>query len=55
MTKGLVGPAGFEPATSWSQTRRPARLGYGPLFVSLWSARRESDPQPTVIYRLQGL
>lgn len=26
----IVGMAGFEPAISWSQTRRPSKLGYIP-------------------------
>ena len=28
----LVGKTGFEPATSWSQTRRSTKLSYFPLF-----------------------
>ena len=53
---GLVGAAGFEPATFWSQTRRATRLRYAPgrragtrYTVRFWpaSARRRpaGDPQ----------
>ena len=30
----LVGATGFEPATSWSQTRRATRLRYAPARMS---------------------
>src|SRR5262249_51440332 len=30
LQQGLVGAAGFEPATFWSQTRRATRLRYAP-------------------------
>src|SRR3569833_190601 len=32
--EGLVGAAGFEPATFWSQTRRATRLRYAPMRTS---------------------
>src|SRR5271166_2325302 len=31
----MVGSAGFEPATSWSRTRRSARLNYDPRYRAL--------------------
>ncbi len=31
----IVGAAGFEPATSWSQTRRDDRTTLRPEFISL--------------------
>ena len=31
---GLVGKTGFEPATSWSQTRRSTKLSYFPFSLS---------------------
>ncbi len=31
--KKLVGKTGFEPATSWSQTRRSTKLSYFPMYV----------------------
>jgi hypothetical protein len=31
----MVGETGFEPATSWSQTRRATRLRYSPRLVPL--------------------
>src|SRR5438132_1236492 len=37
----MVGVTGFEPATSWSQTRRSTKLSYTPLAEALsrhWSA-----------------
>jgi hypothetical protein len=31
-TRRVVGVTGFEPATSWSQTRRSTKLSYTPKF-----------------------
>lgn len=31
----MVGKTGFEPATSWSQTKRSAKLSYFPTIVYL--------------------
>ena len=31
----VVGPAGFEPATSCSQSKRATKLRYGPVIMSL--------------------
>src|SRR5262245_60565225 len=49
--QGVVGAAGFEPATFWSQTRRATRLRYAPLrrgppryTVRIWPARRGPAP-----------
>src|SRR5262245_44261124 len=49
--EGVVGAAGFEPATFWSQTRRATRLRYAPLrrgppryTVRIWPARRVPAP-----------
>ncbi len=38
----LVGPRGFEPPTTWSQTRCATRLRYGPTMPerSVWRDRR---------------
>lgn len=30
----MVGVAGFEPATSWSQTTRPTKLSHTPMLVA---------------------
>jgi hypothetical protein len=30
----MVGKTGFEPATSWSQTKRSTKLSYFPTFLS---------------------
>lgn len=30
----MVGPAGFEPATSCSQSKRATKLRYGPVIMS---------------------
>src|SRR5215813_5585241 len=44
----LVGAAGFEPATFWSQTRRDTRLRYAPpdtgvrIHASVWSGKQTS-------------
>ena len=37
----MVGAAGFEPATLWSQTRCATRLRYAPI----WWAMRDSNPR----------
>ncbi len=33
----VVGVTGFEPATSWSQTRRSTKLSYTPIVARLLS------------------
>ncbi len=45
----MVGPAGFEPACSWSRTRRLTRLGQGPTKVGGegWPANR--SPQALAV------
>ncbi len=30
-----IGAAGFEPATSWSQTKRSTRLSHAPFIISI--------------------
>ena len=35
---GMVGVTGFEPATSWSQTRRSTKLSYTPNFPDAYHA-----------------
>ena len=35
----MVGAIGFEPTTSWSQTRRSTRLSYTPPIEPRWDAR----------------
>ena len=35
----LVGAAGFEPATSCSQSRRATKLRYAPLFIFNFSSK----------------
>ena len=43
----IVGAAGFEPATSWSQTRRDDRTTLRPEFISLcYKMRRDWDSNP---------
>ena len=37
----MVGKTGFEPATSWSQTKRSTKLSY---FPKIWRAQEESNP-----------
>ena len=32
----VVGAIGFEPTTSWSQTRRSTKLSYTPMFLGLF-------------------
>ena len=44
----MVGTTGIEPATSWSQTRRSARLSYVPKMKN-WHGARDSNPQPAVL------
>ena len=39
----MVGVTGFEPATSWSQTRRSTKLSYTPKMHG------ESEPPPSVL------
>jgi hypothetical protein len=40
-----VGLAGFEPATSCSQSRRPTKLGYNPSITAVLLVRDEGlDP-----------
>ncbi len=33
--KPMVGAAGFEPATSWSRTKRATKLRYAPICNSI--------------------
>ena len=40
----LVGVTGFEPTTSWSQTKRSTKLSYTPIY---WLGRVDSNHQPT--------
>ena len=37
----MVGAIGFEPTTSWSQTRRSTRLSYTPPIEPRWDAGRQ--------------
>ncbi len=41
--KEVVGKTGFEPATSWSQTRRSTKLSY---FPKTWRTQEDLNPQP---------
>ena len=41
----MVGAAGFEPATFWSQTRRATRLRYAPMGMA-FDTRFDSGRQP---------
>ncbi len=50
----VVGAIGFEPTTSWSQTRRSTKLSYTPMFLMLFDLlgpdfrqRTHSDPPST--------
>ena len=36
----LIGATGFEPATSWSQTKRSAKLSYAPWRINDCTPRR---------------
>ena len=36
-----IGVTGFEPATSWSQTRRSTKLSYTPKFLDAYHARHD--------------
>jgi hypothetical protein len=40
LIKGVVGAAGFEPATSWSQTKRSTKLSYAPTADGINSENR---------------
>ena len=33
-TKEMVGAGGFEPLTSWSQTKRSSQLSYAPILTT---------------------
>src|SRR5215467_2597520 len=49
----LVGAAGFEPATFWSQTRRATRLRYAPMAIGVRYTlrfRRASKPSTAAEY-----
>ena len=35
----MVGATGFEPATSWSRTKRSTRLSHAPCLVRLWAVK----------------
>ena len=38
----MVGAIGFEPTTSWSQTRRSTRLSYTPITGCIGRVARET-------------
>ncbi len=45
----MVGAAGFEPATLWSQTRCATRLRYAPIYLRVdeWSEQQDSNLRPS--------
>ena len=40
----MVGPAGFEPATSCSQSKRATKLRYGPFVLETQLAHEHKEP-----------
>ena len=46
----MVGAAGFEPATPWSQARCATKLRYAPLLkLYEWQGQKDLNPQPTIL------
>src|SRR5271154_365444 len=52
MRKNEVGATGFEPATSWSQTRRSTELSYAPHGVILSGTGAENKGSTHPLRRL---
>ncbi len=44
----MVGVIGFEPTTSWSQTRRASQLRYTPMNSALASAPIPTESEKTI-------
>ncbi len=53
MKRLFVGAAGFEPTTSWSQTRRDTGLRYAPIGITKLAAVREGF-EPSVQFNPYG-
>ena len=51
----MVGKTGFEPATSWSQTTRTAKLCYFPILLKIKNGALGGNRTPNLLVRSQTL